>query len=273
MKKMNALTILGLILIFIGGFGAILLSIGQYKSSAQDKFDIIKVTKDENTKLKIDIKELKLERISLSQALAERDNELKLQNNEVKRLNEKLVEKSEYIEEFVDGRNRFLYVEMKRILDEKSEKHNVVFSIQNSFEFPIYSIFIQAFDYNKLKAATYIIKKENIPAIKMSDYRESIIFEYKADEIPKGEHRMNLTQYPLEECSLYIKIHTRSKPVIQKFIIFKKGNDMYGGFIVCDLSGTILKEHIYPNATKEIKMEVLSRLNEIPTDIKLAFTQ
>ena len=53
MTKMNVLTITALVLIFLGGVGAILLTIGQSISSSQDKKDIINTTKEENINLKV----------------------------------------------------------------------------------------------------------------------------------------------------------------------------------------------------------------------------
>jgi hypothetical protein len=49
---MNGLTVAALGLIFLGGIGAILLVIGQAKSSQEDKLEIINTTKNENFYLK-----------------------------------------------------------------------------------------------------------------------------------------------------------------------------------------------------------------------------
>ena len=65
MTKMNTMTLIALCLIFLGGIGAILLTIGQSISSSKDKSEIIKSVKIENDALKNDIKEIKDERVKL----------------------------------------------------------------------------------------------------------------------------------------------------------------------------------------------------------------
>lgn len=83
MNKMNTITIAALILIFLGGVGAILLTIGQSISSGKDKDDIINTTKDENTELK--------------KLLKERDSNISKQNGEILELSKQLRQKSEQI--------------------------------------------------------------------------------------------------------------------------------------------------------------------------------
>ncbi|MNR59322.1 hypothetical protein D3C85_1805560 [compost metagenome] len=61
MKQMNTLTIIALILIFLGGLGAILLTIGQSLSSADDKKDIMDTTKSENKILKDELSQIRKE--------------------------------------------------------------------------------------------------------------------------------------------------------------------------------------------------------------------
>jgi hypothetical protein len=83
MFKMNTITIIALVLIFSGGIGAILLTIGQTVSSAKNKNEIINITKEENIKLKIDLAEIKEERNELSKALTKRDSAIEEKNDKI----------------------------------------------------------------------------------------------------------------------------------------------------------------------------------------------
>jgi predicted PurR-regulated permease PerM len=83
MKQMNTISIIALILIFLGGVGAILLTIGQSISSTDDKTDIINTTKNENSALKKDLIEIKRERDSLNKTLALRDSNIQKQNKNI----------------------------------------------------------------------------------------------------------------------------------------------------------------------------------------------
>lgn len=270
---MNTITIIGLILIFIGGIGAILLAVGQFQSSESDKSEIINITKNENTDLKNQITELKNESNILNDTLEERDKRIRQQNQEIKSLSIKLVEKAEYIEEFVAGKNRFPFVEMKKVLNDKGKADVFVFSIENSFKYPIYNIQIQAFDYDKIVSATYKIETEKKQVIKMTDYLDARIFEYKTEEIPSGEFRMSPKQYPARQGNIYIKIHSRSKSVIQKIVFVKHGNMTYVGYVIIDHFGKVLKEHIYDNTPNEIQLDIKAKLKNIPYDLDLIFTE
>ncbi|MEC3879142.1 hypothetical protein [Parapedobacter sp. 10938] len=91
---MNTLTIIALVLIFLGGVGAILLTIGQASSTQKDKLEIINTTKSENTRLKLDLEEIKRERDLLNETLTDRDAEIQTQNKAIIDLTLRLSEKS-----------------------------------------------------------------------------------------------------------------------------------------------------------------------------------
>lgn len=272
MSKMNTLTIVGLILIFLGGIGGIILAIGQSQSSQADKSEIIETTKNENKDLKNQITELKSERKKLSNTLEARDKRIQEQNQNIESLSNKLVEKSEYIQEFISGENRYPYVEIKKVKGDNGKGDVFLFSIENPFKFPIYNIQIQAFDYEKIASSKYQIDNEKRGAIKMTDYLNARIFEYKTDEIPSGEYRMSPEQYSQKSGSFFINIHSRSKRVIQKIVLVKHGNISYAGYIIIDSSGKVLKEHFYNNPPNEIQLEIKAEFKKIPNDLDLFFT-
>ena len=130
MTKMNTLTIIALILIFLGGIRAILLTIGQSISSSQDKSDIINTTKNENINLKKDIAELKKERNELSEALAKRDAALQEKNDTIIELNNKLSKKSEYIQNYLTGGSGYQVIEIEHFATDNFNDISGLFSVR-----------------------------------------------------------------------------------------------------------------------------------------------
>lgn len=124
---MNTLTIIALILILLGGIGAILLAVGQSKSSQADKSEIINTTQNENKDLKARLVEIKDERDKLSITLEARDKKSQEQNQNIESLSNKLVEKSEYIEKYVSGGNNYPYIEMNRVQSDNGKDDRFVF--------------------------------------------------------------------------------------------------------------------------------------------------
>ncbi|NLN25621.1 MAG: hypothetical protein GX163_08225, partial [Bacteroidetes bacterium] len=143
---MNTLTIIALILIFFGGIGAILLTIGQSISSSQDKSDIINTTKDENTNLKKDIEELKKERSQLSEALSQRDEVLQQRNDSIIELNNRLSEKSEYIQNYLTGSNGYPVVDVVNFATPNLNELFGMFKVRLVSKFPIYNLDVSIFD-------------------------------------------------------------------------------------------------------------------------------
>lgn len=142
---------------------------------------------------------------------------------------------------------------------------------ENSFEYPVYNIFIQALDYDKILKATYVF--QNKKSIKMTDFLEARIFEYKTDAIAPHQFVMSPDQHEITQGRFFIKIHSRSKTVIQKIIIVRHENNSYAGYSVVDLEGTLLKEFIYNNPPKKIQEEIKYKLNEMPNKLDLIYTQ
>lgn len=268
---MNTLTIISLALIFFGGIGAILLSIGQSISSQADKTEIISTTQNENKDLKIRLTEIKNERDKLNISLEARDKRIQEQNQNIESLSNKLVEKSEYIENYISGGGNYPHIEMNRVVSDSGKEDVYVFRTENSFEYPIYNIFIQALDYEKIVKATYMF--QNKKSIKMTDFLDARIFEYKTDEIPPKQFVMSPEQYSNKSGRFFIKIHSRSKTVIQKIVIIQHNNNSFAGYTIIDSKGKVLKEFIYNNPPSEIQSEIKTKFREMPNELGLIYTQ
>jgi hypothetical protein len=103
MKKMNFIIILALILIALGSVGAILLTIGQIISSSKDKTDIINTTKEQNKMLTDELRDIKQEGNKLADTLGARDERIRIQNEKIQSLNNRLAEKQDFIQDYLTG--------------------------------------------------------------------------------------------------------------------------------------------------------------------------
>ncbi|HRO43853.1 MAG TPA: hypothetical protein PL009_13535 [Flavipsychrobacter sp.] len=259
---MNTVTIIALILIFAGGIGAILLSVGQAQSSQADKSDIINTTKDENTSLRKQLTDLQNERNELKKDLKDRDQKLNNQTKEIINLNNKIVEKSEYIEKFISSGTSFPYIDLKKSVG-SNQNDQYYFTLVNDFEYPIYNILVQIFDYDVLNSKAYFDKRDKIHYIKLEDYKTARKYTTNLDELPSNSSRMSEDLLTPKPANLLIKINCRNTVVLQKIAMIKKGIDFYAGYQVFDTRGVLLKEEIYGDPSFIIRKELKEALNAI----------
>lgn len=263
MNKMNILTFLGLSLIFLGGVGAILLAIGQARSSFNDKTEIISTLKQE-------VSELKTEREKLNLDLESRDKKIQEQNAKIESLSNKLVDKSEYIEKYISGGNSYPHIELGSLKNSTDGGSSIMFMLKNTFDLPIYNIVIEAYDYDNIQSKTYLYGDKNEKAIKMQDYVHSRIIEFRKDLLSPKTTDSSIGLYPLKPYSLYIIIHTRNKVIIQKIAVIKYGDQYYKGYIVYNLlEKKILEESNYHIYSLDIQKELKEKLNNIPNNLTL----
>lgn len=272
MYNMNTLTIIALILIFFGGIGAILLTIGQTLSSQKDKSDIIATTKDENIQLKSDLDEIKMERDNLRKGLEIRDQKIYEQSEKIESLSNRIAEKSEYIANFVSGGQAYPILELKMIEAGISGNAYLVFSIENPSDFPIYNIETQVFNYTQLKEILIHEQGRQIPKVNKEKYLSTIIFENLTTELPPKQFRMTDKPYTFENVELIAIVRTRVTAFVQKIVLQKHGNRIYGGYSVHDYKGNLLKQHVYESAGEEVNKKIREKLNNLPNNINVTFT-
>ena len=269
MNKMNALTIIGISLVFIGGIGGIILAIGQTRSAQNDKNDIISTTKNENKDLKTQIAELKDERIKLSAMLEERDKKIDEQNIKIESLSNKLVDQSNYIQNYISGGNSYPFIDVNGIQNEKGKNMAFTFSVVNSFDLPVYDITVEAWDYYQVVQKTLFTIKERV--IKRSDFADSKIFVCEKKLLPPNSVDIHPGSFPLKPYRIWVALHTRNKTVIQKIALIKFEEEYYAGYQVFEyFTFKILKEHFYttsPNIQVELRKELDSIPNIMPQKI------
>lgn len=267
MTKMNTLTIVALILIFLGGIGAILLTIGQSISSSQDKTDIINTTKNENINLKKDIAELKKERNELSEALAKRDEVLQQRNDTIIELNHKLSEKSEYVQNYLTGGSGYPVVDVENFATNNFNELSGLFKVRLVSKFPIYNLDINIFDYDKLlssyKKAPYLKN----PVVAMTDFNSAKIISYKIDELSPIQTRFFDKKIKLTEARYFIQLQARNNVYIEKIASTIHGTILYFAYQVYTLEGQLVEQKFGDKAPKEVQMKLLEKLNSIPIKI------
>lgn len=269
---MNTITIIALIFIFLGGVGAILLTIGQAKSSSADKAEIINNTKSENKDLKAQLEEIKIERDSLRKELESRDKRIFEQNEKIEALSNQIVQKSEFISNFVTGGNAYPILELKKAEQGQRGNEYFMFSIENNFDFPLYNIETQVFDYSQLRKILGKLSGNGIPQVNKEEYLKTIIFEDITKELPPKQFRIYEKPYSIENAELITIMRTRNGAFVQKIVLHKQNNRIYAGYSLLDYTGKLLKQHIYQPVEPEIESKIKSILNNLPNNINVTFT-
>lgn len=269
---MNVISIIALILIFLGGIGGILLAIGQTKSSAKDKSDIVSILKSENTDLKANLDKIRSENDTLKINLEKRDKEIKDQNTTIISLHQKLNEKSDYIKNFMTGGSGYPFLDIRVFPKELGLDQHFLFQIDNRFDYPLCNIEIDIFDYDAIKNKSYVKQGFQNPFIKLADYDKALILKLINHEIPPHEHRDDRTQFQLKEGCYLANIHARNFTVTEKIAIVKQGDNYYFGFQIFNSKGDILQNSIDIKSTK-ISTLIIDRLHSIPTKMNLFLDQ
>lgn len=263
MKKMNTLTFIGLALILFGGIGAILLAIGQARTSYNDKTEIISTLKQE-------VSELKVEREKLNTELEFRDKKIQEQNSKIETLSNKLVEKSEYNEKYISGGNSYPLIELGSFGNTEDGSSKILFTLKNTFEFPIYNLNIEVYDYDEIQSKTFLYGEKKEKAIKMEDYVHSRIIEFKKELIPPKTSDSSIGSLQLKPYNLYIIIHTRNKVIIQKIAVIKYEEKFYKGYVIYNLlEKKILEESNNLIYSLDIQNKLKENLNIISNNLIL----
>ena len=266
MNKMNIIIIIGISLIFLGGIGGIILAIGQAQSAREDKQEIISTTKTENIDLKLQILELKDEREKLNKLLEMRDKKISDQNQKIESLSNQLIEKSDYIQNYLSGGDSYPYVDINGIPNEKGENAAITFSVVNSFELPIYDITIEAWDYDLIVSKTSYIAKDCF--IKREDFNNSKLFIFEKRLLSPNSIDLYPGSHPLRPYEIYIRIHTRNKSLIQKASIIEHNGSFFASYQIFSYPDMkLMKEHFYTTSI-DISKDMKIKLDEIPDLMK-----
>lgn len=268
MKQMNIISIIALVLIFLGGVGAILLTIGQTISSSEDKNDIINTTKEENKYLKKELSEIRKERDELNKTLEIRDSNIQEQNSKIIQLSSKVSEKSDYIQNYITGGTGYLFLDMRK-LSSPGQYNTFMFQLDNFFDLPLYNINCNIYDYEIIKNKSYYRSNTLRPYIKLNDYKGAKIVDTEFSEI-NAHNFITIDQiFPVKNSLFYAVIRARNQTVIAKMTILIVGQGDYFGLQIFDKKGKLLKEDINNEMPKAISDQVKIRLESIPSNMSL----
>jgi hypothetical protein len=270
MFRMNTITVVGLALIFLGGIGAILLTIGQSISTTKDKNEILQNTKDENIKLKDDIIELRSERQELNMQLAQNDSILQQKNDLIIKLNQKLADKSDYIHDYLTSKGGYPIVYLRKLIPTTDQDIYGFFVVKVVSKYPIYNLEITAYDYDLLSKGLTENPFMDVPVISRSEYNNSLLFHHKVEELSPPQTRTIEKRIKLGVARYYIKLHTRSNVHIQRIATAYYDGLIYYGAQLFDINDKLIEQEFSENIPKAAAAELKKKLNTIP--LSLSFT-
>jgi hypothetical protein len=274
MKKMNLISVIALVMIFIGGIGAILLTIGQAKDSARDKQDLIDVTKDENTQLKTQLTDLQKERNDLKSDLEKRDDRINEQTTTIIDLNKQLVEKSNYISNYLIGGKGFPLVTTSSIqASNPKDNERTTFTLHNDTDLPLYDITAIVFDWNYILSKKSDSSDPSVPHLKQTDLEKSMIYRFDNPQMFEKSNIITKDRFDLHDALLYIKLKCRSSFVHEKMAFVVENKVIYSGYIVHDGDGNVLKEWMSEGITSSAKLAIKKKFDQIPNKVAFKLTE
>ncbi|AUP81300.1 hypothetical protein C1H87_22300 [Flavivirga eckloniae] len=247
----------------MGSIGGVLFSIKQLYNAQDNKNEII-----EN--LKVQISELKNANDTLSLKLESRDKKLSEQNKKIEDLNNRIYEKSDFIQNTLFGKG-FCYLDIvSEIISDVSKNDAIVhFRINNEFNFPLYNVSVEIFDFDKLESKVKSINR--VKSIQTTDYDESRIFSKIYPEI-NPSFSVTLAGFQIDYLNInryYIKITHRNGTYWQRVLFHLENKRIYTLYDVIETktSKTVKSDYQVPKGKEKILKD---SLNEISTnDIKM----
>lgn len=270
MKKMDKLTIFALSLIFIGNIGGILIVIFQSNNSSRDKDEIIKTTNENNNNLKEQLVEIKKERENLKSDLSARDLENKNKSEEIIHLNTELLKKSEELNKFLGASDAFPILVVSPI-SVNNGSLNFNFIIGNEFDYPIYDIGINVFDFQYI-IENSVKNNEGKFLISKNDFEKSMFLHNEEQLIPANSRSIIPKNLLIEEGILYAKLKSRRGFIFEKIAFVKIGNEMAHGFMIYDQENNVLKTW-YSDSSKEVKQKINEKFKIIPKSVSMIYTE
>ena len=183
-------------------------------------------------------------------------------------MSNKLNEKSEYIQNYLTGGTGFPFIDIRNFATKLSSQQNCVFQVENDFDYPLYNVSIDVFDYDILQSKSHFESGLSEVMIKIDDYKKAKIMEINYQEIPSKEYRTIDKKFIEKEGRYLINIHSRNMTTVERIAILKLGEGYYYGFQVINLKGEVLKQLIKEDMPEEIRKLVIDKLKSIPNNMK-----
>lgn len=258
--KMDGFQLVALILIGLGSLGGILLVVAQSKSAAIDKTDIINSVTSENDILKLQLATLNTESSKLKKALSKRDKKIQSQTDKITELNNKLLDKSEYIEKYLSGGDNYPFVYITHIKGASKQKMN--FGLRNPFDFPIYNIIVQGYNLDEFEKLSKFNNTTGLREISFDDIFKCQKVDYRNDLLAPLNGELSIGKCDIETSRFIFKIHTKNMLVIQKVVFLIIDQHFVYGYELYDFKKKSLLKNYFsePKYEKSLKKS-LDRIN------------
>lgn len=265
-RMINGWTIFAYVLILLGGVGAILLGIQQSISAYNDS---IKNTESHEKTQNIVVDKSK----ETQNELKRRADIIDKKNKEIKKLQDKLIDKSEFIEKYISGGNSYPILHVVQLGNLQNLPNKINFDLINEFKLPNYDVRVELYDYDLIKLKTFrVFGHGERNFMKPTDYEACRLLFHKEALLKPEAILKKLYGTELREGNFFAKIFTRNKLIIQKISIYKDDNVFYIGseFFDDDIQKTLLTKYS-SKLTPKVKQILRKRLDEIPNNLELGF--
>ena len=267
-RMINGWTIFAYVLILLGGVGAVILG---WQQSISAYYDSVKNTESHEKTQNIVADKSK----ETQNELKKRADIIDKKNKEIKKLQDKLIDKSEFIEKYISGGNSYPILHAVELGNLQNSPSKIYFDLLNEFKLPNYDVRIELYDYDLIKLKTFRVfglGERNF--MKPIDYEACRLLFHKEALVKPESILKSLYGTELREGNFFVKLFTRNKLVIQKISICKYDNVFYIGseFFDDDIKKTLLTKYS-SGITPKVKQILRKRLDEIPNNLELGLLE
>jgi hypothetical protein len=143
------------------------------------------------------------------------------------------------------------------------------FVIKNEFEYPIYDVEINVFDFQF--TISHSTREGDKYVISRSDFAKSIMFQKDYSQIFANSDIITPEFYQMTDGILYVKLKCRGSFVFEKIAFVTIDNTVHYGYVVYDERGVTLKTWYTENSSEDAKRAMREKFKLIPASVKMTF--
>lgn len=261
---MDSLSILLIVLILIGSLAGIAFTAKQIIDSKNDKRDIIDTLTRTSENQKSQLELLKIENEQLHKSLEIKSDKIDTQNQDIQNLNKIILEKSDFIQNNLFGKG-YSYIDIvSEIMEGADPKTDatIYFRVNNDFEFPLYNVSIEVFDFDQLLKLSKPLKGE-LRQINLPDYKKCFVIDQRYPEInPKQRTTIGSPLNYLTVRRYYLTMSHRNGTYWQRILLVLDKGKISVLTEVFDFNNNLLKSEYNCDPAKRDKLiEELAQIN------------
>lgn len=255
--KPMTIILIGAIIAIIGG---LIGAVGTWLHNKQSS--------EKSTRTLQNTTELLKENTNLKEKVDSQSNKIDELRDENTQLYKDLLSKSEELNKFLGGSDAYPIL-LVNSMNSKNGESGFIFRITNEFDYPVYDIEINVFDFQKViensvfEQGKYVIKKQ--------DWDKSLLFQNDRSHIAAKSEIITKEVFNIHDGILYAQIKCRSVFVFEKIAFVRIGNFVHHGFMIYDENRNTLKKWYGDNPTNEIKSKFEEKFNLIPKNFEFKF--